>query len=167
MLVIAIMAVVSALVLPKMFHPVTADLGNTARHLTRVLRLAAEEAQLRGAPLRWNAWADHYDFQLANQDGEWQAFGETPFAEAFLPDGVRILELKLADAPALFGEGDARSGLAPARDKKDEARDAPLGFVEFMADGMLSAGDVVLGGKAGERVIELRPGAAGIRVRGK
>ncbi len=175
MLVMAVMAMVAAFVLPNMFRPATATLNDTARHLVRLLHVASEEAQLRGVPLRWNAYADHYQFQLANNKGEWQAFSEPPFAAQALPDDVKITEVRLADGLGLGFAGD--TGLATATDKTMQTIDfknksklsgkggKAIGSVVFMSDGMLSVADVFLHANAGELRLELRPGPAGIRIR--
>jgi len=172
MLVMVVMAAVAAFVLPNLFRPATATLDDSARHLARLLRLASEEAQLRGVPLRWNAWSDHYNFELAADGSEWQPLTDQPFASQPLPDGVSISEVKLADGVQFFsgavsqfdtGTGDAAPDGGDT-DKQKTSEKAPLGSVVLMSDGMLSLADVRLHSAAGEVHIELRPGPAGIRI---
>jgi len=172
MLVMAVMAMVAAFVLPNMFRPATASLHDTARHLARLLHVAAEEAQLRGVPLRWQAYADPYEFQIADSKGAWQTLSEAPFAAQKFPDDIQISELRLADGYGFNFAG--YSGAESVQDKMTQANDSEsiknkdkklIGSVVFMSDGMLSVGDVFLHGAAGDVVIELRPGPAGIRVR--
>jgi len=171
MLVLAVMAVVAGFVLPNLFRPASAALDDTARHTVRLLHLAAEEAQLRGMPLRWNAYADHYVFELAAEGGEWQALSEPPFEARTLPEGISISEVKLAEGVQFFmaglsdsaSQGNGTAG-GEAQAARVEGKKPPLGTVVFMSDGMLSVADVSLHAEEGDVLIELRPGPAGIRV---
>jgi len=168
MVVMLVMAIVAAFVIPNLFRPATATLNDAARHLVRLLHVASEEAQLRSAPLRWNAYADHYEFQVADNKGEWQMLSEPPFAAQALPEGVKISDVRLADG---LTQGFNLDGLntffttEKAKNSAEKDKEKPLASVVFMSDGMLSVADVFLQAPSGELVLELRPGPAGIRVR--
>ncbi|MDX8392800.1 MAG: type II secretion system protein [Mariprofundaceae bacterium] len=168
MLVMALMAIVAAFVGPNLFRPAGSGLNDTTRHLVRILHLASEEAQVRGFPLRWVAYADHYEFQVADNAGEWQRLNEPPFMPERLPEGVNISEIKLENS---MMQGFNSSGLSFDKlsikeiSGSSEKEEESLGSVEFMSDGMLSLSDVLLHTAAGHATLELRPGPAGIRVR--
>jgi len=176
MLVMAVMAMVAGLVLPNLFRPATDPLDNASRHMVRLLHLASEEAQLRGVPLRWNAYADHYTFELAGEGGEWQALTGQPFAIRSLPAGVSISDIRLANGAQFFmpsvsppmSEGDQQSAgdLTTGTTRPPAGEKPPLGSVVFMSDGMLTLADVHLHSLAGDARLELRPGPAGIRILG-
>jgi len=175
MMVMLVMAVVAAFVLPNLFRPSTASFDDSARRMVRMLHLAAEEAQLRGTSLRFNAWTDHYEFQLAtdsglSDSGQWQTLTESPFTAQALPQGVSISEVKLADGVQFYGGlsgADSSSSSDPGKtaqsdSKKDEQ--APLGSIVLMPDGMLTLGEIMLHSKHADAQIELRPGPGGIRM---
>lgn len=183
MLVMMVMAVVAAFVLPNLFRPAAADLDDTARNMARVLRLAGEEAEVRGTPLRCNILADSYDFELLGEAGSWQPLSEAPFGVHKLAHGISIDRVKLADASSMFipnpldaaanqPAGQQQNALTGStgpdssvmKTGKGSDKQAVLGRILFMIDGMLTLADVQLQADTGERTIELRPGPAGIRV---
>jgi len=173
MLVMAVMAVVAGLVLPNLFQPARGSLDDSARRMVRLLHLAAEEAQLRGTSLRFNAWADHYNFELAGESGQWALLTEPPFTRRDLPDDVRVSEVKLAEGVAFYGSLSGRSDKpdSPASSQADSqagdkaaGEQPPLGSVVLMSDGMLTLADVNLHSSSGDVHIELRPGPGGIHL---
>jgi len=150
MVVLVIIAAISAIAIPHLFSSPENRLKDEGRHLASLLRLAEEEAQLRGAPIRWTAFADRYQFELPDADGAWRLMRERPFAPQVLPKGTRIESVRLQDGMP----------------QPDESRDAhpPLGHVILFSDGMTSVGEVVLT-EGGRRLrIVLRPGPGGIHV---
>ncbi|MDQ6965768.1 MAG: GspH/FimT family pseudopilin, partial [Mariprofundaceae bacterium] len=173
MLVLVVMAVVASFVLPNLFQPAGASLDDSARRMVRMLHLAAEEAQLRGTSLRFNAKSDRYNFELAGDDGQWQILSEALFAERMLPEGVSISEVKLAEGVQFYGGlanrdsvGPDSGGVQGASDQTDakKAEQVTLGSVTLMSDGMLSLGEIQLHSKQADVQIELRPGPGGIRI---
>ncbi len=151
MLVLLIMAVVSALVLPNVFSPPSARMADEGRHLRQVLHLAAEEAQLRNIPLRWSAYANRYVFEIPNTKGVWRPMHEKPFAPHTLPEGVYIESVQLQDA-------------LPQAESAATDNHPPLGRVTLFPDGMLTLADVTLASASGQLRIQLRPGPNGIHV---
>jgi len=179
MLVLVVMAVVASFVLPNLFQPSNAALDDSARRMVRLLHLASEEAQLRGTSLRVNAYADHYDFELAGDGGQWQALSEAPFDAQSLPEGVSISEVKLSEGVQFYGgiaaqdsfgtnqtdamQGTSGTSSSQGSDAK-KAEKAPLGSLTLMSDGMLTLADISLHAASGDVLIELRPGPGGIRI---
>jgi len=154
-LVLLIMAIATAMVLPNAFSPPSARLAEEGRHLRQVLHLASEEAQLRGVPLRWTAFAQHYVFEVLDREGKWRRLGDRAFVPHILPDGVRIQRVRLQD-------GMSYPGLPPTDHPTREA--PPLGRVVLFPDGMLSMADVTLASATGRLQLTLRPGPGGIRM---
>ena len=151
MLVLLIMALISALAIPHLFQGPSSHLRDEARHLRQVLQLAAEEAQLRGLPLRWVAYPDHYRFELPDEDGKWVAMKERPFQPYAFPDGVRISEVRM------------QSNVLPASSASSaDAEDAALGRVTMFPDGLMTVADVMLAGTERQVRLRLRPGPGGI-----
>jgi len=97
MLVLLVMALVTATVLPNLFPSASAGLTDEGRRLRQVLHLALEEAQLRGVPVRWTAYANRYVFEIPDGAGEWQALREKPFGPDSLPEKIRIASVQLQD----------------------------------------------------------------------
>ena len=155
LLVLLIMAIATAMVLPNAFSPPSARLAEEGRHLRQVLQLASEEAQLRGMPLRWTAFAQHYVFEVLDGEGKWRRLSDRVFVSHSLPDGVRIQHVRLQD-------GMSYPGLPPAGSPTQE--DPPLGRVVLLPDGMLSMADVTLVSASGRLQLTLRPGPGGIRI---
>jgi|GEM_PF-1945590 len=167
MLVLLIVSIAGAVVIPELFSGLGPSLADESRRLQQTLRLAAEEAQIGGAPVRFVAEPDRYRFELLVTDpyaavqGEkldWQPIGERPLAEYRLPQGARIVALTRngSHEPLLAGSTSA-------------AADNRLGEIVMLPDGMLDAADLQLAlvdakGKLGEHTtLEVRPGPGGIR----
>jgi len=150
MLVLLIMAVVSAMVLPNIFSPPSARLADEGRYLRQVLYLAAEEAQLRGIAMRWSAYKGRYIFEMPDAEGAWQPMSEKPFAPYSLPEGIHIESVQL------------QNGL-PWPDTQTE-QDAAVGRVTLFPDGMLTLADITLAAKSSQLRIQLRPGPDGIHI---
>ncbi len=176
-LVLLVMAVVSAFVLPNLFRPASAQLDDSARRMVRLLHLAAEEAQLRGTSLRFNLWSDHYAFELADDSGQWQPMSEVPFSGQLFPEGVSINGVKMTEGVQFYGDMQdttpakqddaAQDGSGPSLAQGSEggkAEKPPLGMIVLMSDGMLTLADVRLHAASGDVLLELRPGPGGIRV---
>ncbi len=154
-LVLLIMAIATAMVLPNVFSPPSARLAEEGRHLRQALLLAAEEAQLRGVPLRWTAFATHYVFEVLDKEGKWRRLNDRAFVSHTLPDGVRIQHVQLQD-------GVSRPDLPQADSRTRET--PPLGRVVLLPDGMLSMADVTLASASRRLQLTLRPGPGGIRL---
>ncbi len=150
MVVLVIIAAISAIAIPHLFSSPERRLKDEGRHLASLLRLAEEEAQLRGVPIRWTAFADRYRFELPDADGAWQVMRERPFAPRSLPKGMRIESVRLQD------------GMPQPNESRDDH--SPLGHVTLFPDGMLSVGEVVVAEGAKHLRIVLRPGPGGIHV---
>jgi len=150
MLVLLVMALVTATVLPNLFPSASAGLTDEGRRLRQVLHLALEEAQLRGVPVRWTAYANRYVFEIPDGAGEWQALREKPFGPDSLPEKIRIASVQLQD------------GLP--RSDQSVKQDMPLGHVTLRPDGMLTPADVTLASASDHLRIRLRPGPAGIHI---
>jgi len=150
MLVLLIMALATATVLPNLFTSASAGLADEGRRLRQVLRLAMEEAQLRGVPVRWTAYANRYVFEIPDGTSEWRSLREKPFAPDSLPEKIRIESVQSQDGLPWSG--------------RSVKRNMPLGQVTLLPDGMLTPTDVTLASPSDHLRIRLRPGPAGIRI---
>ncbi len=150
MLVMLIMAVVSAMVLPNLFSSPSGRLKDEGRYLRQVLHLAEEEAQLRGTPLRWSAFAHRYLFEIPDAEGAWRPMHDKPFAPHALPAGIRIASVQL------------QNGLP--QQERATGQHPPLGRVTLFPDGMLTLADVTLTAQSDRLHLQLRPGPNGIRI---
>ncbi len=150
MLVLLIMAVVSAMVLPNVFSSPSARLTDEGRYLRQVLHLAAEEAQLRSVPLRWSAYADHYVFEMPDAEGVWRSMRERPFISHSLPRGIHIASVQLQGG---LPQPEITTGKHP-----------PLGRVTLFPDGMLTLANITLTSASDQLRIQLRPGPGGIHI---
>lgn len=154
MLVLLIIAVMAALVVPRMFDSSLDQLNNESRRLQQSLRLAVQEASLTGSPIRWSGYLDSYRFEQADEKGGWQAIDGKVFSDHELPASIRIAEVRIEalevkeDHPAKRGEG------KPA-----------LGQIIIYPDGMLTLANIVLTAsdtKGAIAIIQVRPGPGGI-----
>lgn len=150
LLVILIMALAAALVIPDMRPHPAAGLERQAGRLQQVLRLALEEAELRGMPLRWSAFPDRYEFELADANGRWRRMREKPFQPVRLQNGVRIADVRLQDGLPRSGSVAAGSGV--------------LAHIVLSPAGTPAAADIVLAAGVARLHLRLRPGPDGIHL---
>lgn len=161
-LVIAILALVTALVAPNLLPAGGGALEEEADRLRQVLQLAVDEAQMSGSPLRWSAWHDRYRFERRTEARRWLPMSEAPFAPRKL-DGVvldRVLENGIEQRMAIdmqpSGEEGSRTGEEP-----------PIGRARILPGGMVTPLDIVLRDADhpdSRRTVRLRPGPAGVVV---
>lgn len=148
LLVLAIIAVVSALVVPNYLAGVGQNLHDEARRLARLLQLASEEAELTGNLLRWTAYSQRYEFAMPNAEGEWRRLHRQPFQARDLPAGIRIVALQRQDRSA------------PVHRREKDYR----GEVIFYPNGLVDEAELRLAQGREQVVIRLQPGMGGIRV---
>jgi len=156
LLVIVIMVVLSAMVVPSFFQATGASVEGETRYMQKLLRLAAEEAQLTGKVVRCSIYRNHVTFEGVNSEGEWQALADDIF-QTVLPQAPIIVRRAHLNGDAGLVYGNLKDGEKP-----------PLARFLFWPDGRVSAGKVVLGvkgeGEGEEKTIELRSGLGGIHV---
>ena len=161
MLVIVIMTVVTALAIPR-FHALTgASIQDEASRLAQALRLASEEAQFTGTPVRWRAYAGHYRFDVwMGKAAGWQAMEGSAFGEHALPEGLQvaaITDLKTWNKPVL----DTLNDTVPAGEEE-----VPVGELLLLPDGFSNMADIRIQSETDQEIAEVnvRPGPDGIRV---
>ncbi len=151
LLIIAIMA---ALIVPRMFYGSLDQLNNESQRLQQSLRLAVQESSLTGSPIRWSGYLDSYRFEQADEEGGWQAIDGKVFSNHELSASIRIAEVRIE---ALEVTGDRPI-------KRGEAKPA-LGQIIIYPDGMLTLADIVLiasDSKGAIKTIQVRPGLDGV-----
>jgi len=156
LLVITLIAVASAMIAPSFISMSDVDVSDEARRLQQVLRLASEEAQLTGIPVRLTVLKDRYKFEALNNDQSWGDFLEPPFKSYQLPSGIEMVAIHFA--------GGSPPERPPEEELKDEGKDY-VGRIVFWPDGMLDAADMLMGQSDGGSTIslQLRSGPGGIR----
>jgi len=154
LLVIVIVAVLSAMVAPSFFQATGTTVDDEARYMQKLLRLAAEETQLTGRLVRCSVYKDHLKFETPNGAGEWKLLDDSLFQAQSPQTPVIIQRAHL--------HGDVGLSDEPLRDGEKP----PLARFTFWPDGRVSTGELTLGiegeGDTGTRVIELRSGPGGI-----
>ncbi|MDX8401047.1 MAG: GspH/FimT family protein [Mariprofundaceae bacterium] len=157
LVVLVIIAVAAAVVAPSVMSSMAPDGATEARRLAQALRLAADEAQLGGVPLRWLGWRDRWRFEQAGEAGQWRPLAEPPFAPHALPPGLVLLRANrtvegLDSEPVTGGEK------------------PPLAAILLPPDGAPEPGWIELGpdspdSDAAKTVrVRIAPGPGGIRV---
>jgi len=156
LLVIVIMTVLTAMVAPNFFAATEASVANEARYMQKVLRLASEEAQLSGKPVRCSVYSDQLIFELPAQDGTWQKLQDELLAQDTPKAPVKVLQAQL--------DGDVIGEDMRMIDNQENV--PPLARFMLWPDGNVSAGEITLGipKQREQRTIQLRAGAGGIRV---
>jgi len=156
LLVIVLIAVTVAMVAPSFFTLAGTDIDDEARRMQQALRLAAEESQLTGIPIRLVVLKSGYRFEAINDEDEWMSLAEEPFAPYTFESGIET------------GDVHFSGGVAPEQPgKPEEEQDAGLlAYIILWPDGMLDAADLTLSATAAnsERTIQLRSGPGGIRL---
>ena len=161
LVVITLIAISTAMIAPSFISISDADINEQARRLQQVLRLASEEAQLTGAPIRMTALKERYYLESMTDDRQWQRLTDTPFNGYALPDNINISAIQ-------FSGGFSRES-DPEEKKSAGAKSVEknlIGRIVFWPDGMLDAADLTMqtGDETGELLLQLRPGPGGIRV---
>jgi len=159
MLVLVLMAVLTAMVAPNFFAATQTDVASEARWMQKVLRLASEDAQLDGRPVRCSLYPDHMLFETPNMKGRWQAM-QDPLLQQNIPmPPVQILRVRLdgdSNSPDFFAQTDILTHEKP-----------PLARIVFRGDGSVTPAHITLGipeQSQDIREIQLRSGPGGIRV---
>ncbi|MDX8408952.1 MAG: prepilin-type N-terminal cleavage/methylation domain-containing protein [Mariprofundales bacterium] len=168
MLVITVMAVVSALVVPSLFTASAPDVATEATRLQQVMRLAVDESQLAGRPLRWWARRSSYGFEQLAADRSWQpAIGES-FADRKLSGAVIDQVLENGVEQQIEQDLSVDRSFDSSLDKKRE--DPLIGRVLILPNGMVTMVDVALlaANDVSERaLLHVRPGPAGVALEKK
>ncbi len=162
LLVIVIIAVTAAMIVPSISSVGLGSVADESKRLRLVLRLAMDETQLSGQPLRWLATTDGWSFEVFDgQTGEWSSFQEEPLNAYTLPAGVRIMDVNQA----------ADFALDMQLEVSDDADAKPvIGLVLLLPDGTTSQSNIRLVGEADNDAglvgqLEVRPGPSGIRLK--
>ncbi len=164
-MVIVIISVVTALVAPSLFPTGASGLREETRHLQQLLRLAADETQMTGIPMRWWARRDRYGFEQLDEQRAWVPVTEAPFLVHQLHGVVidRVMENGIDQTPE---EKDAKTLMSFSGKEEQQRDDTPLiGRVRILPNGMITAADITLrdeGEPSLQRTLHLRPGPAGI-----
>ncbi|MDQ6964547.1 MAG: prepilin-type N-terminal cleavage/methylation domain-containing protein [Mariprofundales bacterium] len=155
-LVIVIISVVTALVVPSLLSSSVDSAVDETHKLQQVLRLAVDEAQLTGVPLRWWARAHSYGFEKL-VEREWQPVQSGVFAPHKMV-GVVIDRVVENGVEQQIEEGDSVEFA-----RSDRAVEPLIGRVVILPNGMVTAVDLDLLSASGElHRLAVRPGAAGV-----
>jgi len=159
LLVIVMIALTSAMVVPSISSVGQGSVADESKRLRLIMRLAMEESQLSGMPMRWLARKNSWSFEVYEASGKWIAFDEPPLTTYQLPRGVSIAEISQA--------GDFSLDMESEQGRLDDAEPI-VGMVLLLPDGTTSQSNIKLIGEgdAGESGhLEIRPGPAGIRLK--
>ncbi|MDQ7004851.1 MAG: GspH/FimT family pseudopilin [Ghiorsea sp.] len=157
LLVIVMLAVTAAMVVPSI-QISGGSVAEESNRLRLIMHFAADEAQLTGAPIRALLKKDEYSFEIWQQEkknGEWFTLDDTQFKAYALPQSIQILNIEQAVnymSSFTLSEGDI-------------LKEDILGYILFFPDGTLSAMNIQVGNEEEMRVLEIRPGPSGIRLR--
>ncbi|MDX8414484.1 MAG: type II secretion system protein [Mariprofundales bacterium] len=164
MLVIVIISVVTALVAPSMFRNDSNGVADETRRLQQVMRLAVDEAQLTGTPLRWWARAHSYGFERLTEQ-QWQQAAEGLFSTRKL-SGVaisRVVENGLDQQLEEDDIGVLHQSEQVFFDREQKSDEPLIGRVLILPNGMVTMVDVeLLANKGRLHRLLVRPGPAGI-----
>lgn len=159
LLVLVLMAVVSAIIAPSFFAASGSTPALEARLMQKMLRMASEESQLDGRPVQIRVFSDHLSLLEHRDKNGWQPLrSDVLEAEYRLPSPVRIASAALdADLSPLTAEQDKPIS---------RAEKPPLARFLLMPDGNLTAGHITLDSGSGTDAVSLRlqPGPGGIGV---
>lgn len=149
MLVIVIIAAVSALVAPSFFSVAGRSLDEEVRRLRIVAQMAVEEAQLTGVPMRLIVRKDGYQFERLDAEGKWLPLEASPFHPCTLsPEFTMLFHTSSGDE----GAGD---------DGKD---DAVIGRLLLLPDGVAAGASITVSGGGDSMEIRFAPGPRSIQV---
>ncbi len=151
------LAITAAMVVPSI-QTSGGSVADEAERMQIMMRLAADEAQLTGAPMRAILKKDECSFEVWQQgkeNGEWVVLSDTQFRAYVLPQNINILAIKQA----------VNYTNSFALDEGEVVKEDILGYILFLPDGTLSQLNIRLGNAEETRVLEVRPGPQGIRIK--
>ena len=166
MLVLALIALVSAVILPNLFTSDEQLLQGEVRRLKQVLQMANRETRMSAIPIRWTAYEKSYLFERLNRDNTWHLLQDKPFKAHQLANAVVINEVQLQGESAFIPPTEE---VQPelSNDAGQQDIKIVLGRIIMMPDGAVSVADVQLSTELVGRWLEVRPGMAGIQLRQK
>ncbi len=169
LLVLTLIAVSISMIAPSFISGTGVDLDEEARRLQQVLRLAAEEAQLTGVPIRLTALKSGYHFEKLGAENRWNSFSETPFNAYKLPQGAEITAINFSggfSSTRKLKEKNDEADQGEVEIEADEKEKGRIGHLIFWPDGMLDAADMVIANPElnKTKALQLRSGPGGIRV---
>lgn len=161
-MVIAVMAVLSAIVAPSFFSAGASNAAKEARQLQKLLRLATEESQLAGLPIQLRVYQDGVNFFTQSSEGGWVLLQHDVLQYFYLAAPVVVSSASLDGGAGLNAWDDDIQN----QELADEEKKAALARFILWPDGSLTAGFITLRtGEQGETSrLRLRSGPAGIRV---
>jgi len=161
-LVLTMMAVLSAMIAPSFFDAAGGKVESEARLVQKILRMVSEEAQLAGKPIQMRVYRDHVDFYTPSQDKTW-----LPFSNAVVQPYQWATPVQCSES---LLDGDI--GMTLSNDTGNETSNdgkkgpPPLARFLFWPDGSLTPGTLTLrnGDKGKTETIRMDPGPGGIHL---
>jgi len=154
LLVIVIMAVTAMMVIPNYIGSAAVSLRDEGERLAGVLRLATEEAELSGTPIRLRMRRHSYLFQAVDSEGVWQAMSDSVYQPHQLGNGFTIAEVRPATALS-----------EQEHPTTDQQQPPVIAELLLLPEGFRRVYDIQLADDRGRSVtVQLRPGPAGIAV---
>ena len=150
-LVLLLIITISAMVMPNIFQASGSQMEDEADQLTNLLRLASEEAQVSGTPIRWVATENGYGFEGLDKSNKWQPLHEKPFT----PIQLNSSEIKQVRQGGEQLRQDSSELIAAIVLSPDRSMVADIIMVT-------PSGEMSSEGK--EITLQLRPGPNGIRI---
>jgi hypothetical protein len=151
-------AITSAMIVPSISIVSQGSIEDESNRLRLVMRYALEESQLTGIPLRWLATKDGWYFEALEQgetNAEWLAYEDAPIKTYILPVNITIEAVQQASDFTLNME------VKPV--ENGEQPIVIIGMVLLLPDGTTSQSDIRMTGEDTVKVLEIRPGPAGIK----
>jgi len=169
LLVLTLIAVSISMIAPSFISSTGADIDEEARRLQQVLRLATEEAQLTGVPIRLTALKSGYYFEKLGAENRWNSFSEAPFNAYKFPQGAEITAINFSggfSSTRKLKEENDGTDQEEVENEGDEKEEERIGHLIFWPDGMLDAADMMIANLElnKTKALQLRSGPGGIRV---
>ena len=105
LIVVAVIAVASAVLVLAVSPSDATRARNEARRLAALLELALAEARAGGQSIAWAPVAEGYTFYRRGEDGEWREFeADSAYRRRALPEGVTLRDVIVESRPLREGE---------------------------------------------------------------
>lgn len=150
-LILLLMITVSAMVMPNIFQASDSQMEDEADQLTKLLRLASEEAQISGSPVRWVTSGNGYSFEAFEISGKWQPLHEKPFSPIHL-NGSEIKQVRNGDEESTQDSSELVKAIVLLPD------------TSTIADIIMVSSSEGKNSEEKQIILQLRPGPNGIRV---
>ncbi|MDQ6975068.1 MAG: prepilin-type N-terminal cleavage/methylation domain-containing protein [Mariprofundaceae bacterium] len=162
LLVLTMMAIISALIAPSFFSASGGTVTSETRKMQKILRMVGEESQLGGMPIQLRVYRDSLNFYSPNKEKKWQPLANTILQAYALRSPVYIAKAQLDGGAGIMM--DEQITMGEQNDSNGKTSTPTLARFLFWPDGDVTAGEITLQAGSENQTIRIDAGMGGVRV---